>query len=108
MTINLTGIVDGVYTMTNAYVPDYVRISFTQLWLETHNLRVETGRWVQTSRDRRICNLCDTGEVQDEEHALLDVPANTQAVRDTNGNSCRNFQDLLCDTDNTKVCIICL
>ena len=41
----------------------------------SHHLSIETGRWrrpVPTPLSERICNLCDSGAVQDEQHVLLE------------------------------------
>ena len=39
-----------------------------------HHLRVETGRWERPLLlwQQRVCDLCDLGAVQDEQHVLLE------------------------------------
>ena len=34
-------------------------------------LRIETGRWVNLKREDRVCELCSTGEVEDERHMIV-------------------------------------
>ena len=38
----------------------------------THQLRLETGRWVNEPEEERLCKVCITGKVESEEHFLLD------------------------------------
>ena len=64
-------------------VPEYKRIQYTRFRLSSHRLRVETGRWLRTDRDERVCD-CVEGGVQDEHHALLTC-AKTQDIRDKFG-----------------------
>ena len=71
--------VHAVYT-TSTYIPDYTRVSFSRLRLMSHSLRVETGRWSRTPREERLCDRCDTQQVQDEEHVLISCPS-TQHIR---------------------------
>ena len=59
--------VHHLYTQSQQYIPDNLRISFTRLRLSSHRLRIELGRWSNTPRDARLCNC---GSVQDEEHIL--------------------------------------
>ena len=42
----------------SVYIPDYKRTSFTRLRLMSHNLKVETGRWIRIVGDCRVCS-CD-------------------------------------------------
>ena len=55
------------YQRSAVYVPDNLRIIFTRIRLSSHRLKIETGRWSQTPRYRR---LCPCGCIQDEEHIL--------------------------------------
>ena len=66
--------------MSSTYIPDYVRTSFSRLRLQSHNLKVETGRWSRIPREERRCDRCDAGAVQDEEHVLI-VCSNAQHIR---------------------------
>jgi hypothetical protein len=47
-----------------------------QLRTGSHQLRVETGRWERprVARERRICQRCLSGEVDDEHHMVFDCP----------------------------------
>ena len=79
--INPTLTTHAMYTSTE--VSEYKRIAFTKLRLSSHNLAVERGRWTRVPRERRLCQLCDLGEVQDEHHVLSRCPA-TADVRARN------------------------
>ena len=48
-----------------------------QLRTGSHQLRVETGRWERprVAREQRICQRCQSGEVDDEHHMVFDCPA---------------------------------
>ena len=37
----------------------------------TAELRIETGRWCELRKDKRIYRMCDKGEVEDADHCLL-------------------------------------
>ena len=45
---------------------------FARLRSGTHQLRIETGRWVKEREEDRLCNVCVTGKVESEEHFLLE------------------------------------
>ena len=62
--------VHPIYT-PQSNVPDYLRVSFSRVRLMSHSLKVETGRWSRIPREQRLCDKCDAGQVQDEEHVLL-------------------------------------
>ena len=49
-------------------VPEHQRIAYTRIRLGSHRLKIETGRWSRTPRERRLCSC---GHVQDEDHVLL-------------------------------------
>ena len=40
----------------------------------THNLKIETGRWNDTPRVERLCEMCNLNQVEDEFHFLLVCP----------------------------------
>ena len=54
-------------------MPFTKRRAFAKLRTSTHALEVETQRYIQPKPDRelRICKLCDSGQVEDEHHHLL-------------------------------------
>ena len=68
--------VHPVYT-TKEYVDERARISFTQLRLSSHSLKVETGRWSRIAREERLCQC--GGSIEDEEHVLLRCPKTNDA-----------------------------
>ncbi len=61
--------IHSVYTYPES-IHDYLRIAFSRLYLSTHCLRVETGRWTRTPREFRVC-LCDNVSLQDENHVMF-------------------------------------
>ena len=66
--INPTMDVHPIYLSSEEPVDDYLRMAFTRFRTSSHRLRIETGRWSRTPRERRLCQ-CDEG-VQSEEHVL--------------------------------------
>jgi hypothetical protein len=55
------------------------KISIAKIRTNSHEFHSETGRWSisKTPWDERVCHLCDTKKVEDENHFLLDCPAYT-------------------------------
>lgn len=43
--------------------------------LSSHKLEIETGRYIGTDRDNRLCKQCNMQMVEDEYHFLLVCPA---------------------------------
>ena len=41
----------------------------------SNRLRIETGRWSTIPKEERFCEICDSGEVEDETHFMLFCPA---------------------------------
>ena len=56
---------------TDSTVSESDRIAFSRIRLGSHFLKIETGRWSRTERDRR---LCQCRQIQTEEHVLLHCP----------------------------------
>ena len=80
MGINPNLMVHNVYSHTvlgDEFIPEVYRISFSQMRLSSHRLRIEVGRWSRLPREAR---LCPCGQIQDECHVLRDCPL-TQPVR---------------------------
>jgi hypothetical protein len=50
------------------------RTMMARLRMGTHALRVETGRYVNETREQRVCRMCELGVVEDEIHFMLDCP----------------------------------
>jgi hypothetical protein len=52
------------------------RKALTQLRVSSHSLHIETGRYGsgRVERERRVCRVCDCGEIEDEYHFLLICP----------------------------------
>ena len=41
----------------------------------SNRLRIETGRWSKIPKEERFCEICVSGEVEDETHFMLFCPA---------------------------------
>lgn len=54
-----------------ANIPKCHRSKVAQLMTGSLKLGVETGRYVNAMLDDRVCELCDSGEVEDEKHFLF-------------------------------------
>ena len=57
--------------ISDEYVEERKRISFTRFRLSSHNLKIELGRWSRIPRENR---LCACGEIQDELHVAIKCP----------------------------------
>ena len=87
------------------------RFSITQLRSASHSLRIETGRHGQNRIDRpeRICQVCDTGDLEDEYHFVLVCAAyNELRVKYMNIHFRRNpsvfkFLQLINSSDTTTI-----
>ena len=49
-------------------IPTSHRTLYARLRSGTHQLRLETGRWVNEPEEERLCKVCITGKVESEEH----------------------------------------
>ena len=76
-------------------IPEYLRITFTRFRLSSHRLRIETGRWVRTPPEQR---LCDCGSVQNEEHVLL-FCEKSKRIRERFNIQHANLNSFFCDSD---------
>ena len=43
--------------------------------ISAHNLTVQKGRYTGIPRYDRICKVCNTGSIENEQHFLLECPA---------------------------------
>lgn len=55
-------------TYFNVLKDKNVRICFTNLRISSHKLQIELGRYKNISVDKRLCTLCNNGDVEDEIH----------------------------------------
>jgi hypothetical protein len=55
------------------------KIIIAKIRTNSHELHSEIGRWSipKMPWDERVCHLCDTKKVEDENHFLLNCPAYT-------------------------------
>ena len=51
------------------------RATIAKLRISAHQLGIETGRYRNIPRGDRICTLCDTGAIDDEDHLLFHCPS---------------------------------
>ena len=72
LTMNPTLEVHPIYYLPHTIL-DEKRVEFSRFRLSAHRLKVETGRWTRTPRERRTCS-CDSSSRQDERHALIECP----------------------------------
>ena len=74
------------------------KISIAKIRTNSHELHSEIGRWSipKMPWDERVCHLCETKKVEDENHFLLDFPAYTH-IRSHFQNICHtiNIPNLL-------------
>ena len=47
------------------------RAMHSKLRISAHKLEIEGGRYLNIPKHERICTACNSGEVEDEEHFLL-------------------------------------
>ena len=55
-------------------IPDIYRFYIGKLWLSSHNLAIENGRFTNISRWNRIFKYCHTNDIEDEMHFILICP----------------------------------
>lgn len=60
---------DTLYSYCNDWIL-FVNVSNTKYRLSAHLIMIEKGRFTQTPRERRLCNLCHIN-VEDEYHFIL-------------------------------------
>jgi hypothetical protein len=74
-----------------------LRRGYARLRTSSHTLHIETGRFVKTPPQLRLCQLCHSGEVEDETHFLINCKLYTDD-RDhlfaNINNTCPNFTTL--------------
>ena len=49
----------------------YGRSLHTSMGNGTNQLEIEKGRWSKLQKEKRICNQCDSKEMEDEAHFIL-------------------------------------
>ena len=50
------------------------RIAMSRLRCSSHDLFIESGRYINVERENRFCKLCDLNQVEDEYHFVLVCP----------------------------------
>ena len=103
LTLNPELITPEVYDKKSV-VMEHHRTAFSRLWLASHRLRIETGRWSRIPPEQR---LCDCGEVQTETHALFHCPTSDNVRQTYNIDSNENFHTILKSRDTHDICAFC-
>ena len=49
----------------------YKRKCLSRFRVSSHNLQIEIGRYQNIPREERLCEICNSGEVENETHFLL-------------------------------------
>jgi hypothetical protein len=62
------------YYLTKSLPLMYIRL-ITKFRLSAHKLSIESGRYSNTPRHNRLCNICGSVDVEDEFHFILKCPA---------------------------------
>jgi hypothetical protein len=57
--------------LLNLLTPKLGRYIITSLRSGTNKLRIETGRYVDEKEEVRVCEMCHSGEIEDERHFLV-------------------------------------
>ena len=48
-----------------------LRQSIARYRLSSHHLVVEEGRWKEIERKNRVCNICNSGSIENEYHVFI-------------------------------------
>jgi hypothetical protein len=54
------------------------RTTLSKFRISCHKLRIECGRYQNITREKRICEFCESGEIEDEYHFVLSCKNNAQ------------------------------
>ena len=50
------------------------KIMISNIRISTHKLQIETGRYKNIEKEKRLCRVCNLNKVETEEHFLLECP----------------------------------
>ena len=64
----------GLQYYLSKAISEIYRKSITRFRLSSHNLNIESGRYKNELRSKRICTLCNLRDVEDEFHFILKCP----------------------------------
>ena len=85
------------------------RAIIIKLRIRAHKLAIEGGRYIIIPRNQRVCSICDSCELEDEEHFLLKCSLYNQ-LRQVFGSKIKNIQNqrpnLKTVLDNPNRCIL--
>jgi len=74
-----------------------LRSAISRFRISSHNLNIETGRYLRQATHERVCNMCNSNVVEDELHFLTVCPAynhSRERLFTIAQNSCVNFTSL--------------
>ena len=60
--------------LDNSSMPNCYTILITRFRVSAHTLLIEKGRYHNIERGKRICQMCDMNDVEDEYHFILKCP----------------------------------
>jgi hypothetical protein len=67
--------VSGFFLLNNDdSLNDKNRFTFCRFRTSNHRLPIEVGRWTNVERHNRLCQLCQSREIGDEFHYVLQCP----------------------------------
>ena len=55
-------------------MPNCYTMLITRFRVSAHTLLIEKSRYHNTERDKRLCQMCDMNDVEDEYHFILKCP----------------------------------
>ena len=95
---------------TDFQVDPYTELPFrerqivSKMLCVSHKLEVETGRYQDIPRERRVCKLCHLDKVEDEEHFITECPAyDTIREQYLGCNNLTDIKNLLSGSDALRV-----
>ena len=79
------------------------RKAIAKIRCSAHSLEIEKGRHRNIPRIERICKLCDKGEVESEQHFLLNCDKYDTLKRQHEINECTNVLQLMKNVQPEKL-----
>lgn len=78
-----------------------IRRTLSQYRISNHKLQIERGRYENIPREKRICKLCDSGNVENEFHFVFTCQK-YQQLRDNSNNILKNLFNLNTTTETKQ------
>ncbi len=93
----------GVEPYVKYYVPKNIRSVFAQIRIGILPLHIETGRFVNVAINDRVCNICNSYNVEDEIHFIFSCEAYINERRVLFDHCINILPDFMDMTDNEKL-----